>query len=129
MRLRQYRIPPQIFLPNYLALLASSRSLAASRSSFDMGLMLRGTLIDPCRHLLFSRSDYRTGSYCEPSHRDCPYTVPYLVTLYYCVILAGLEPYLWLCVLYSLSIDCVCLLTCVSLLKGEEGEGVCSTQN
>ena len=66
-----------------------------------MGLIL----IDPYRPLLVSQSDCRTGSYCEPSHRVTPYTDPYLVTLYYYVIVAGLEPYLYVCVLYSLLID------------------------
>lgn len=125
--------PLRFFYQIYLPLLASSRSLAAFRSSSDMGLMRssRCILIGPCRPLLVSQSVYRTGSYCEPSHRDCPYTDPYLVTLYYYVIVADLELCLWLCVLYSFSIDYACLLTsCVSLLRrGKEGEGVCSTQN
>lgn len=82
-----------------------------------MGLIL----IDPCRPLLFSQISYRTGSYREPSPRGSLDTIPYPVTLGYCGVLIDLVPYLWLCVLYSLSIDCVCLLTCVSLLRGMVG--------
>lgn len=84
-----------------------------------MGLMLRGTLIDPYRHLSFSfRTVGRTGSYREPSPRGSLDTTPYPVTLGYYEVLTVSVPYLLLCVLYSLSIDCVCLLTSVSLLKG-----------
>lgn len=85
-----YVYPLRFFYQIYSPLLASSRSLAAFLSSSDMGLIL----IDPCRPLLVSQTSDRTGSYCEPSHRDCPYTDPYLVTLYYYVIVVGLEPYL-----------------------------------
>ena len=73
------------------------------------------------------RNDYTTGSYRELTPRGSLDTTPYPVTLGYYEVLTVSVPYLWLCVLYSLSIDCVCLLTCVSLLKGEEG--VRSTQN
>jgi hypothetical protein len=85
-----YVYPLRFFYQIYLPLLASSRSLAASRSSFVMGLILIG----PYRPLLVSQTSGRTGSYREPSDRVTPYTDPYLVTLYYCVIVAGLEPYL-----------------------------------
>lgn len=91
-----YVYPLRFFYQIYSPLLASSRSLAAFFSSSDMGLMRssRCILIGPYRPLLVSQSDYRTGSYCEPSHRVTPYTDPYLVTLYYYVIVVGLEPYL-----------------------------------
>lgn len=78
-----------------------------------------GLIIDPCRPLSFSyRTVGRTGSYRELTPRGSLGTTPYPVTLGYYEVLIGLGPYLWLCVLYSLSIDCACLLTSVSLMKG-----------
>jgi hypothetical protein len=82
-----------------------------------MGLIL----IDPCRPLPFSQISCRTGSYRELTPRGSLGTTPYPVTLGYYEVLAVVGPYLWLCVLYSLSIDCVCLLTSVSLMKGYGG--------
>lgn len=81
-----------------------------------------GLIIVPCRPLSFSyRTVGRTGSYHGLTPRGSLDTTPYPVTLGYYEVLTVSVPYLWLYVLYSLSIDCVCLLTCVSLLRGYGG--------